>query len=144
MRPAATIGEEATLRDALLRMNKEKTNELLVVDEDGVLSGEVSVTDLFAAIVPDSLDGDHVLAHFSTESAIEDAIKAAAEKPITEIMSYGVESVHADATLIEVASTAIAMGQARIPVVDHDNKPVGIISRIGLKHILSNYLELEG
>lgn len=143
MRPAITIGEESTLRDALHRMNREKTNELLVVDEDGMLTGEVSVTDLLAAIVPEDLDGDKVLAHMSDEDAIADAVKNAADKPITECMSYNVETVHADASLIDIASTAIAMGQARIPVVDQDNRPVGIISRIGLKHILSNYLGME-
>lgn len=143
MRPAITISEDATLREALHRMNREKTNELLVVDGDGALSGEVSVTDLLAAVVPEDLDGDRVLAHFSDEDAIAEAVKNAADKPISECMSYSVETVHVDASLIDVASTAIAMGQARIPVVDQDNRPVGIISRIGLKHILSNYLGME-
>jgi predicted transcriptional regulator len=35
------------------------------------------------------------------------------------------------------------LGLARIPVVDHDNRPVGIISRQGLRHILSIYLGVQ-
>ncbi len=143
MRPAVTISEDATLREAVERMNKEKTNELLVIDMDGMLAGEVSVTDLLAAVVPDTLDGDEVVNHFANEETIAEAIRNAADKPVSECMSYSVESVRADARLIDVAAVAISMGQARIPVVDHDGHPVGIISRIGLKHILSTYLGVD-
>ncbi len=141
MRPAALIDEEASLGEAVERMNKEKTNELLVVNADGVLVGEVSVTDLLGAVVPDDLNGDDVVAHFSSEETFRESIKNAAYKPVSECMSYAVESVRADARLIDVAATAIAMGQARIPVVDHDNHPIGIISRVGLKQILTEYLK---
>jgi CBS domain-containing protein len=70
-------------------------------------------------------------------------MKEAADKPLEEIMTSSVESILADARLIDVAATAIAMGQARIPVVDHDGRPVGIVSRQGLRHILSVFMEVE-
>lgn len=143
MRPASIIDEEASIREALERMNKEKTNELLVVDGDGMLSGEVSVSDLLGAVIPDDVDGDNALTHLADEEAFRHAIRNAADKSVSECMSYAVESIRADARLIDVAATAIAMGQARIPVVDHDNRPVGIISRQGLRHILSIYLGVK-
>lgn len=141
MRPASIIDDQASVRDALERMNKEKANELLVVDEDGVLVGEVSVSDLLGAAVPTDLDGDDAMAHLMDEDAFSDAIKEAADRPVTDCMSSGVESIRADARLIDVAATAISMGQARIPVVDNDDRPVGIISRQGLRHILSVYMD---
>lgn len=143
MRPASVIDEEASIREALERMNKEKTNELLVVDQDGMLTGEVSVNELLGAVIPDDVDGDNALAHLADEDAFRDAMRNAADKAISECMSYAVESIRADARLIDVAATAIAMGQARIPVVDHDNRPVGIVSRQGLRHILSMYLDVK-
>jgi CBS domain-containing protein len=141
MRPASVIDEEASVREALERMNAEKVNELLVVDQDGILVGEVSVTDLIAAAVPQDLDGDGALEQFADENTFSEALKAAADRPLDICMSYGVESVRADARLIDVAATALSMGQARIPVVDHDDRPVGIISRQGLRHILSVYMD---
>ncbi len=143
MRPASIIDEDASIREALERMNKEKTNELLVVDADGMLSGEVSVSDLLGIVIPDDVDGDNALLHLADEEAFREAIKEAADKSVSECMSYAVESIRADARLIDVAATAIAMGQARIPVVDHENRPVGIISRQGLRHILSIYLDVK-
>jgi CBS domain-containing protein len=141
MRPASIIDDQASVRDALERMNKEKANELLVVNEDGVLVGEVSVSDVLGAAVPSDLDGDDAMAHLTDEDAFSDAIKEAADRPLTDCMSSGVESIRMDARLIDVAATAISMGQARIPVVDNDDRPVGIISRQGLRHILSVYMD---
>jgi len=147
MRPAVIVDEETAIRDALLRMNKEKTNELLVVDADGMLVGEVSVNDLLGAVIPvsdNSEDGiDTALAKLAREDEFKKALALAADTSIADCMSYAVESVRADARLIDVAATALAMGQARIPVVDHDNRPVGIISRQGLRHILSEFLGVK-
>lgn len=143
MRPASIIDDQASVRDALERMNKEKANELLVVDEDGVLVGEVSVSDLLGAAVPPELDGDDAMSHLMDEDAFTNAIKEAADRPVTDCMSSGVESIRMDARLIDVAATAISMGQARIPVVDNDDRPVGIISRQGLRHILSVFMDAK-
>lgn len=143
MRPASIIDDQASVREALERMNKEKANELLVVDEDGILVGEVSVSDLLGAAVPTELDGDDAMAHLMDEEAFSNAIKEAADRPVTDCMSSSVESIRMDARLIDVAATAISMGQARIPVVDNDDRPVGIISRQGLRHILSVFMDAK-
>jgi CBS domain-containing protein len=45
--------------------------------------------------------------------------------------------------LITIAGTAIAHQTAHIPIVDHDNHPIGVISRRGLKHILAKYLGIK-
>jgi len=140
MRPASLISQDASIKEAVTMMNREKTNELLVIDNDGILAGEISVTDILGAAVPEDFDGDNVIKHFADETAFRASIKNAADKSVSDCMSYAVESVRADASLLDVAATAIAMGQARIPVVDHDNRPVGIISRQGLKQILTQYL----
>lgn len=143
MKPATIIDESATLKEALARMNKEKTNTVLVVDAEGKLAGEVSITDLLNAVVPESLDGDAVVDHFANEERFAEAVRASADREVSDFMSMSVESVRHDASMIDVAATAISMGQAIIPVVDADDHPVGIISRQGLKHILSTYLGLK-
>jgi CBS domain-containing protein len=147
MRPAVAVDEETAIRDALIRMNKEKCNELLVVDAEGLLVGEVSINDLLGAVIPaniESEDGiEDALTALGNEEAFRAALQDAAERSISECVSYAVESVRADARLIDVAATAMAMGQARIPVVDHDGRPVGIISRQGLRHILSEFLDVK-
>lgn len=140
---AVLVSEDATLKEALAAMVKEQTNALLVIDADGVLAGEVGVPDLLDAVVPEYLDGDSVMEHFATEELFEEAVHDAAERPVSEFMTVDIEPVQSTDGLLNVAATAIAHQTTRIPVVDHDNRPIGIISRRGLKQILAKFLHIK-
>lgn len=142
-KPAVLIEETASFSDALRKMVDEQTNTLLVINETGALAGEVSVSDLLDAIVPEYLDGDNIAAKFATESMFEEAVNDAAERQVSFFMSTDFDAVQATDGLMTVAATAIAHQRARIPVVDVENRPVGIISRQGLKHILARFLGIE-
>lgn len=142
VKEAVIITEDASFKDALAKMIHEKTNTLLVIDGDGKLSGEVSVSDLLDAIVPEYLDGDSIAANFATEEMFEEAVKDTEDKEVTYFMSTDFDAVHMDDGLMTIAATAIAHQRARIPVVDADNRPVGIVSRQGLKHILAKFLNI--
>lgn len=136
---AVIISDTATFRDALDVMLRDNTNTLLVVDETGSLVGEVSVSNFFDAVVPTTFDGDAAINMFSNESEFEAAVAEAADTPITEFMSIDFSTVHPNDSFLHVAATAIAEGRIRIAVVDHDNHPIGIISRQGLKKILKQF-----
>jgi CBS domain-containing protein len=140
---AVTVSEYTTLGEALELMLTAHTNTLLVTDADGKLTGEVSVSDLFDGIVPTNFNGDTALAILEDEAAFAEAVKAARDIPVSDFMSADFDSVYPDCTLIEVASIAIAHGRGRIPVVDHEERPIGMISRQGLKHILGRFLHQE-
>lgn len=137
---AVCIAEYSTLGEALELMQTAHTNSLLVTGEDGELVGEVDVTDLLDGIVPISYDGDIATDVLKDEAAFAQAVRNAREKPVSDFMSMDFESVYPTSSIIEVAATAIAHGKARIPVVDHDNRPIGLISRQGLKHILGKFM----
>ncbi len=140
---AVLISEDATFRDAIALMMKKQTNSLLVVGENGVLTGEVRVSDLLDAIVPTNLDGDHVISQLGTEELFEMAVKDASEKEVRDFMNTDFQSVHVDDSLITIAGIAIAHQTSHIPIVDHDDRPIGVISRRGLKHILAKYLGIK-
>ncbi len=140
---AVVISEYSTFREALSLMVKKQSNAILVVDEEGRLSGELGVSDLLNAIVPDYLDPDKVLDELSTEEGFERAVKAASDKEVREFMTVDIEPVHVDDSLLTIAGTAIAHGTQHIPIVDHDERPIGVISRRGLKHILAKYLGIK-
>ncbi len=137
------ISEDSTFRDAISLMVLRETNNLLVVDEDGKLSGEISVSDLMNGIIPDYLDPDKVLEELATEKGFAKAVNEAAEKPVNEFMSTDFEAVHVDDNLLTIAGTAITHSTESIPVIDHDNHPIGVISRKGLKHILAHHLGIK-
>ncbi len=140
---AVVISEDSSFRDALSLMEKKQTNNLRVVDEEGKLSGEVSVSDLLNGIVPDYLEPDLVLDELSTEEGFAKAVKGAADKLVSDFMSVDFEAVHVDDSFLTIAGTAIAHSTESIPIVDADEHPIGVISRKGLKHILAQYLGIK-
>lgn len=142
IKEAITITEETSFKTAVETMINKKTNSLLVVDGEGTLVGEVSVTDLLDAIVPEYLDGDTIAAHFASSDMFTDAVTDIAEQEVRYFMDTGVETVSEKEGIMAIAGAAIANKRARIPVVNETGKPVGIISRQGLKHIIANALDI--
>jgi predicted transcriptional regulator len=143
VKPAIIINESDTFEIALKAMMTQHTNTLLVVGEDGCLSGEVSVTDLLGAIVPDTLNGNEVISHFSTDDAFIASIQFVKDLPVSEFMSHDVTPLTLNDNLLTVVGTAIAQELARIPVIDDEGHPVGIISRQGLKQIMDKFMNVK-
>lgn len=141
VKDAVVISEAASFREALAAMENNHTNTLLVVDEEGQLSGEVTVADLLDAIVPDTLDGDEIMNTLSSDAGLKGAIKDALEKPVSDFMSLDYTALHLSDNMMTVMANAMTHGRARIPVVDSDDRPIGIISRQGLKHIIKKFAD---
>lgn len=135
------ISQDATFTDALNRMLECDTNSLFVVNEQGALVGEVNVSDLLDAIIPTDITGDTIETQFGTEVAFAEAVQKAKDTPVIDFMNPEVHSVRATDSLISIAAIAIANQTAHLPIVDHDDRPIGVISRRALKHILGNFLE---
>ena len=142
-KPAVLIGEEASFKEALSMMVTQKTNTLLVVDSDGKLTGEVGVSNLLDAIVPDYLNGDSIAANFATREMPKEAVTDAEEKQVQFFMSRELTPIDFNDSLMSVAAIAIANNQVRTPVIDADNRPIGIISRQGLKRIIAEHLGIK-
>lgn len=138
---AFVISENASFGEALDMMLNNYTNTLLVTNEKGKLSGEISVSDLFDGVIPLTMEGEDVIGHLKDEEKFIETVKRARETPVFDFMSSDYTTVNPDDTIMDVAAVAIANQQARIPVVDHDNIPIGIISRQGLKQILGKYMD---
>lgn len=141
VKPAVVISETDTFASALMAMINQQTNTLLVTNEDGELTGEVTVADLLDAVVPDTLNGSEVIDHFTTDDAFIASMEVVKDIPVTEFMSADYSALTLNDNLMSIVATAIAHQRARIPVVDNDNHPIGIISRQGLKQILHKFLK---
>ena len=143
VKPAVIISETDTFATALKAMTTQHTNTLLVTDEEGKLTGEVTVADLLNAVVPDTLDGSEVMDHFATDDSFIASMEVVKDMPVSEFMSFDYSALTLNDNLTSIIATAIAHERARIPVVDYDERPVGIISRQGLKQILAKFMGLK-
>ena len=141
IKPAVVVSESDTFETALKAMTTQHTNTLLVVDEDGKLSGEVTVVDLLDAIVPNTLDGNQVMEHFADDKAFASSVDIVRNIPVSEFMTADYSALESTDNMMTIIATAITHQRARIPVVNKDQRPVGIISRQGLKAVLAKYMK---
>lgn len=141
IKPAVVVSEVDTFETALRAMTTKHTNTLLVVDGEGLLIGEVTIADLLDAVVPPTLDGDQITEHFfKNDKAFAAAVDNARGTPVGEFMSHDYTPLEPTDDMMNIIAIAISHQRARIPVVDRDGRPVGIISRQGLKTVLAKYL----
>ncbi len=143
VKPAVLISESASFRDAVTMMVREQSNTLLVVGAEGRLVGEVHMADLLDAIVPEYLDGDSIATHFASSEMFESAIRDAEATPVELFMSADINPITPNDNLMTIATVAISERKAHIPVVDEKERPIGIISRRGIKHILAHALGIK-
>jgi CBS domain-containing protein len=139
-KPAISINEDLTFKEAIETMVIRQTNSLLVTNKKGVLVGEVSMADILDATIPDYLDGDTILKHFASSEAFAEAIANASDLVVKDFMTTDITPVESTDSLITVAASAIASRRTHLPVVDRENIPIGVISRRGIKHIIANAL----
>ena len=143
VKPAVIISETDTFSDALDALITKQTNTLLVTDEHGKLSGEVTVADLLDTIVPDTLNGTEVIDHFLTDESFIASMDMVKDRQVSELMSQDYSALTLNDDLMPIIATAITHERARIPVIDSDNRPIGIISRQGLKQILAKFMKTK-
>jgi nucleotide-binding universal stress UspA family protein/CBS domain-containing protein len=143
MRKAVLIGQDAIFIDALRKMIIDKTNSLLVVNKTGKLVGEIQSFDLIRQVVPGYVVSDEIAAHFATEEIFKEACEAAKNIPIEKFMNKDPKTITLKSSLVEAVVIAMAHGQSRIPVVDEQHQPLGVLSRTELKQVIGQFVDIE-
>ena len=144
MRQPLIISDKLNMRETLEKLISEKTNSALIVNEEGKLAGEVSVLGIIRAVIPDYIEDDRVAAHFSTEEIFREDVMKAQDISICDIMKKDPKTLTPEASLTEAAVVAISGRQSRIPVVDADHKPIGVLTRTELKQVIGQMLGMDG
>ncbi len=143
MREVKVIKDDRNFYDALEQMIKEKTNSLVVVDKDNKVVGLVNAGELIREVIPDYLEEDEVAAHFANEEIFKEEVERAKEVPVTKFMIENPKTLDPDDSLMQAAVLALSNGQMRLPVVDKDYQPIGLITRTELKQVIGDILGIE-
>jgi len=143
MRKAVLIGPDAVFVDALRKMIVDKTNSLLVVSKTGKLVGEIQSFELIRQVVPGYVVSDEIAAHFATGEIFKEACEAAKGIPIEKFMTKDPQTITLKSSLVEAAVIGMAHGQSRIPVVDEQDKPLGVLTRTELKQVIGKFINIE-
>ena len=116
----ATATEEMDLLALVDMLLRRGISGAPVVDESGHLIGMVSEHDCLKAILVGTYQGD-------------------VGGSVADVMTSSVETVPLGTSIVEAANQMVISGRRRLPVVDHDNRLVGQISRSDLLRAVRAY-----
>ena len=128
--PAVTVGPDMPFQEALKLMQESRLRRLPVVDENGKLVGIVSERDLlYASPSP------------ATTLSVWELTYVLSKIKVEELMTKDVVTTTPDTPIEDAASLMVQRKVGGLPVVDDDNKPVGIISD---RVIFEAFVEMVG
>lgn len=105
--PVRSVSADTPAREAAEKMMDADIGSLVVLDDEGRLDGILTATDFIKL----AADGEH-----------------AEEVPVSEYMTADVVTTTANEPVTEVARTIVEQGFHHVPVVDDDNRVVGMIT----------------
>ncbi|MEM2839413.1 MAG: CBS domain-containing protein [Thermoplasmata archaeon] len=134
-----TLSPEDTIASASMKMSAAKISGAPVTDESGKLIGILSEADILRSLkthqrslhlVYPSLSAISVTFREQiTEREASDAYKDIENMKVKEIMTKEVETVREDEEIRGAIKKMISRGINRLPVVDDENKVIGIVTR---------------
>ncbi len=129
-----TVPPDITVKEAIMQMRVATRKPgvygvkgIVVLDSDGRVTGMLSVRDILRSILPEYMLEQTEVETFSWPGMFEHMANKIYKKTVAEIMSTEFITVSPEATLMECAVLIIKHDFWRIPVVDPDNRPVGIV-----------------
>lgn len=116
--PVVTVGENATLKEAMETMVKYGFRRLPVVNDEGVVEGIITAVDIVRKF------GTHELIERSTGGDIRDILVI----PVTEIMVHDVAVAREDDDLASAINTMLTRNISSVLVIDDEGVLKGIVT----------------
>ena len=124
--PAITIGADASVKEALRRLDDHRVTSMPVVDHEGRLVGVVSEADLLHDTVRHD-DRVHMILHEHTGTPA---------RTVADVMSTLSLTVSPESDLYDAVETMTQTAVKSLPVLE-DGHVVGVVSRSDVVHVLA-------
>jgi len=138
-----TIHQEKTLADATKQMVEQKTNSIVVIDDDKKPVGLVSTRLLIKQVVPEYLKNDPIFSMYGAEGTFDRYAEKVKDVKLEEFMITEFHTLSENDAMIEAAAYAVKGVGRFILVVNKEGLLVGAISRTCVKNALYNALFKE-
>ncbi|HID96696.1 MAG TPA: CBS domain-containing protein [Thermodesulfobacteriaceae bacterium] len=142
------LSPDETIREAVNKLKSTKlayyqagVKGLPVMDRNGKLIGMVAIKDILRAVVPPYMTS--ALSDFTWEGWLENKVRQAADMKVSEIMTTHLVTIEEDAPLMECANLFLQYNLQRIPVLNKENKLVGVVYLRNIYHAIMSFL-LDG
>jgi CBS domain-containing protein len=115
--------------EALTRLFKMQISGLPVIDAQGKLVGMFTEKDILRSILPSYIEKVGRFVYEENPKSIKNKFKELGNLKVSQLMRKEVITVFEDAAVCEVARIMLTEKVRRIPVLNKENKVVGIVAR---------------
>lgn len=143
MRPVQTILIDVDFKTALAEMIKQKTNSLVVVDEHDEYKGLLTARIFIEHAIPSYISTDEILAHYANEDLFRETVSEIAHNPVKTLLERNIETIKSSDSVMKAAVIATKNQQIRIPVLNDENKPIGLLTRTEIKQLIGTFLGID-
>jgi CBS domain-containing protein len=146
-RDPVTVSRETDVRTLLRILREQELPGVPVVADDGTLVGIVTESDLVLQGDDESLHLPHYFELFGGVvfleplEHLEDKLRKAFATNVGDMMTTDVDTLSPEDSVHTAARLISRTGHNRIPVVDEQNKPVGVVTRIDALDALTRAVE---
>ncbi len=137
-----TVKVTSTMKEAIEIMIRERSNGVVVVDNEEHVVGILSSWDIIKHVVPDYLEEDKHLASFAAGGMFVNQVHSLANDTIDKFMTKNVHTIKEDHTIMQASALLSTFHIRQLPVVDNKGKLVGYINRTDIKLAVGKALEL--
>lgn len=134
--PPISVHKDKTVQEAIELLAKNRISGLPVVDSEGKIAGIISDTDILRysekiKVVPTTNLSGWISPYtdVSTLATMQKGMETLHHTRVKEVMTKKVYTVNEEAEATDIARLMNRRNINRIPVVDDDNKLVGIVTR---------------
>jgi len=142
-----TVGRSADIAEIARLLREHKITGVPVVDGDGHLLGVVTHEELINIFLPHYLSMFDDLAFLDDLSAIEAQTMAEIEPSLflaEDVMHVDPHTVGPETSMMKVAAIMLNSKHVLLPVVDEDNRVVGVINRSAVSSAFTGAASEEG
>lgn len=136
-RNVRTLLPDTPVKDAIAALLAQKISGLPVVDSAGKLVGMFTEKDVLKSVLPSYVSQVGKFVYENTPKTMTAKVAKLDEFKVADLMRREVVTVTEETPVSEVAHIMLTQNVRRIPVVDRDQKMVGIAAR---SDVLENIL----
>lgn len=131
-----TLSPNMFVKDAAKRLSELEISGLPVVDENGKLVGMFTEKDILKAILPSYIEKVGKFVYEDDTKGIKKKLETLSNTKIREIMRKEVVTINEDTSCSEAARIMLTQKVRRIPVIDKENRVLGIVARCDILRVL--------
>jgi len=136
-----SILPSTSINEAIKELRKNRISGLPVIDQNNKLIGMLTEKGIMSYILPSYISKVGAFVYAENPKAIRNKVQELlGERKVQDIMREDVITISPEASLSELARIMLTKNVRRVPVVDKENKVVGIVAR---EDVLNAFIEKQ-